>query len=326
MSSWRLLFKKRKLWAEGVLVTSQTLAGRIRDADAAAKVMQRAVAVAFSNLESHSTNLGGSLTKLREWADRVIDEREKLLAGWEPAVRQLLRIPVLEEFRRFGDGPGGRGVEVLAGFFDVKEVQGAAAVSAITAQRFEKDVRELGDTIEDICTRTLNLKTSIQQGADRLKGYSNVEEQLANLLEEVDVFVAKVRADNEFARGLQGPKSASMASKRAYTSTSDYLPNLTAVAMDLGKLLAVACERKVRFPSVIVMWVGLSCVEQSERGLPRAATEYRRHTIHVSTREPADQQTRHTVPGRGQRLPVALTRPAFTNRLRLAPGRVRPPP
>jgi len=246
LSSWRQLFKKRKLWAEYILSHTEGLAQKIRETDAATKVMQRSVHVAFSNLETHSVGLGNSLAKLREWADGVMDDRVNLLAKWEPAVKQLLRIPVHDEFKRYGgDEKASRKVNVLADFFDVKEVQTAAATSGILAQRFEKDVNELGATIEDICSRTLNLKTAIQRGA---KAALNVEDQLGGLLEEVDVLVNKIRTDNEYARGLQGPKSASAASKRAYASTTDYLPGLTAVAIDIGKLLTATCEQKVYLP------------------------------------------------------------------------------
>ncbi len=51
--------------------------------------------------------------------------------------------------------------------------------------------------------------------------------------------------DNEYVRGLQGAKSVSTASKRAYASTVEYLPGLIAVINDIGKLLQTAVERKV---------------------------------------------------------------------------------
>ncbi|KAF8542471.1 autophagy-related protein 11-domain-containing protein [Trichophaea hybrida] len=211
--------------AEYILSQTEGLAQKIRETDAATKVMQRSVNVAFTNLETHSVGLGNSLAKLREWGDGVMDEREKVLAKWEPAVKQLLRIPVHDEFKRYGgDEKVSRKVNVLADFFEVKEVQTAAATSGILAQR------------------TLNLKTAIQRGG--AKAALNVDDQLTGLLEEVDVLVNKIRTDNEYARNLQGPKSASAASKRAYASTTDYLPGLTAVAVDIGKLLAATTEQK----------------------------------------------------------------------------------
>jgi autophagy-related protein 11 len=242
MASWRLLFKKRKQWAEYILSHAQDLAQKIRDTDIATKTMQRAVAVAFSNLETHTHGLGDSLTKLREWADGIMDERERVLANWEPTVRLLLRIPVHEEFKRYGDEKRNRKVEVLSDFFDIKEVQTAAATAEILVQRFEKDVHALGQTIEGICHRTGDLKAAIQQSGAKSM---NTEDQLQGLLEEVDILVNKVKTDNEYARTLQGPKSASAASKRAYASTSDYLPGLTELAIDLGKLLVSTYERKV---------------------------------------------------------------------------------
>ena len=244
MSSWRLLFKKRKAWAEFVLAHAERLMQRIRETDAATKTTQRSVTVAFSNLETHSVGLGDKLAKLREWADGVMDDREKALNGWEPTVRQLLRIPVHEEFKKYGmDEKGSRKVNCLSDFFDIKEVQIAAVTAGTLAQRFEREIHELGNNIEDICSMTVNLKTAIQQSGN--KAPLDVEEQLSGLLEEVSLLVNKIRTDNEYARTLQGPKSASAASKRAYASTTDYLPGLTAVAADFGKLLIAVCERKV---------------------------------------------------------------------------------
>lgn len=241
MASWRMLFKKRKQWAEYVLSHAQDLTLTIRETDAATKVMQRSVSVAFSNLDTHTRGLGDSLTKLREWADGIMDERERVLTNWEPTVRMLLRIAVHDEFKKYGDQKGNRKVEVLSDFFDIKEVQTAAATADILGQRFEKDVHDLGITIEGICNRTLELKAAIQQNNARTL---NTEEQLEGLLEEVDILVNKIRTDNEYARTLQGPKSASAASKRAYASTTDYLPGLTELAIDIGKLLVATYERK----------------------------------------------------------------------------------
>jgi autophagy-related protein 11 len=246
MASWRQLFKKRKQWAEYILSHAGDMAQRIRETDAATKVMQRSVSVAFSNLETHTRGLGDSLTKLREWADGIMDERERVLTGWEPTLRLLLRISVHEELKKYGDEKGNRKVEVLSDFFDVKEVQTAAATAEILVQRFEKDVHNLGITIEGICSRTVSLKAAIQQSGAKMQG---TEEQLAGLLEEVDILARKVRTDNEYARTLQGPKSASAASKRAYASTTDYLPGLTELAIDIGKLLVATYDKKVWLPS-----------------------------------------------------------------------------
>lgn len=243
MSSWRLLFKKRKQWAEQVSAHAHGLAKKIREAEASVAVMRRSVNVAFINLETHSVGLDGSLAKLRAWADGVMQDRDKVLATWEPTVKKLLRMPVHEEFKSYGGGEkGSKKVNVLAGFFDIKEVQTAAVTLGILAERFEKDVKQLGITIEDISSRTVNLKAAIQQNESELS--MNVEEQLNSLLEEVDVLVNKIRTDNEYARGLMGPKSASAASKRAYASTTDYLPGLMTVTMDINKFYITTIERK----------------------------------------------------------------------------------
>lgn len=247
MSSWRLLFKKRKAWAENVRTQATALANCVRDTDSQIRTMHRAVAVAFANLEAHSVGLGESLVRLREWAEGIMAERERALARWEPAVKQLPHIPVHDAFKMYGrdanDAVPPRRPNLLSDFFDLKEVHTAAATSEILVQRFEKAVVDLGTDIENVCSRTDQLKTAIQQSAAGPPAL-NVEHQLSGLLEELDVLTAKIRTDNDYARSLQGPKSASAASKRAYASTTEYLPGLTAVAIDLGKLLTAVCEQK----------------------------------------------------------------------------------
>lgn len=247
MSSWRLLFKKRKNWADNVHAQAAALAKCVREADAQIRTMQRAVAVAFANLEAHSVGLGESLVRLREWAEGVMAERERALARWESAVKQLLRIPVHDGFKMYGrdDRAPPRRANFLSDFFDVKDVQTAAATSEILVQRFEKAVVDLGTDIENVCSRTDRLKMAIQQSAATPPSL-NLEHQLSGLLDELDVLATKIRTDNDYARSLQGPKSASAASKRAYASTTEYLPGLTAVVIDLGKLLTAVYEQKVQ--------------------------------------------------------------------------------
>lgn len=235
LSSWRTLFKKRLSWSESVLSHAGTLAAQISDADTAVATIQRGVHVAFTNLERHSSGLQDSLGKLREWAEGVLVEQDRVLREWEPGVKRLTRIPVHEELRRYGEG-----VKVLADFFDVKVVQGAAETSGGLAERFERDVVELGGTIEDIGRRTKELKGEIQGVRS-----AGVGETLKMLMGEIDVLVKKVRTDYDYVLTLQGPKSISTASKRAYASTTDYLPGLVNAVTDVGRLLQQAVQQKV---------------------------------------------------------------------------------
>lgn len=209
--------------------------------------MQRAVLVAFSNLETHTTGLQNSLGKLREWADGVLGEQDKVLREWEPSVGRLARIAVHEELRKYGLAGGEEGqqreVKVLSDFFDVKAVQIAAGDAAASAQKFERDVVELGGTIEDVVGRTTDLKNEIQKSQNSRAG--DVPETLKMLIAEIDVVVRKVRTDYEYVLSLQGPKAISTASKRAYASTTEYLPGLVNTVTDVGRLLQQVVQQKV---------------------------------------------------------------------------------
>lgn len=159
---------------------------------------------------------------------------------------RLTRIPVHEELRKYGltdDGESHREVKVLSDFFDVKAVQIAAGEAVASSQKFERDVVELGRTIEDVVEQTTALKAEIQKARNAKSG--DVEETLKMLLAEIDVVVKKVRTDHEYVYSLQGPKAISTASKRAYASTTEYLPGLVNTVTDIGRLLQQVVQHKV---------------------------------------------------------------------------------
>jgi len=164
LSSWRTLFKKRLAWSESVLSHAQNLAATISETDASTNVVQRSVQIAFSNLEVHSVGLQNSLVKLREWAEGVLVQQDQVFQEWEPAIKRLVRIPVHDEVKRYGqDGSSKEKVSTLVDFFEVKQVQAAAIAARGLAQQFEREVVDLGSTIEEICARTSDLKSDIQK-------------------------------------------------------------------------------------------------------------------------------------------------------------------
>ncbi|RPB01993.1 hypothetical protein L873DRAFT_1763298 [Choiromyces venosus 120613-1] len=244
LSSWRTLFKKRLAWSESVLTHAQNLAATISETDASTNVVQRSVQIAFSNLEVHSVGLQNSLVKLREWAEGVLVQQDQVFQEWEPAIKRLVRIPVHDEVKKYGqDGSGKeRKISTLVDFFEVKQVQNAAVAARGLAQQFEKEVVDLGETIEEICGRTSDLKSDIQKA--RTSRPRNILEDMKILLGEIDVLVKKIRTDYEYVQSLQGPKSVSTASKRAYASTTDYLPGLINIVSDMGRLLQMAIKQK----------------------------------------------------------------------------------
>ncbi|KAG0133526.1 autophagy-related protein 11-domain-containing protein [Tuber indicum] len=244
LSSWRTLFRKRLAWSESVLSHAQNLAATISETDASTNVVQLSVQIAFSNLEVHSLGLQNSLVKLQEWAEGVLVQLDRVFQEWEPALKRLVRIPVHDEVKKYGQNGSGkeRKVSTLMDFFEVKQVQTAAVAAKGSAQQFEKEVTDLGGTIEEICARTADLKSDIQKA--RKSRPRNVLEEMKNLLGEIDILVKKIRTDYEYVQSLQGPKSVSTASKRAYASTTDYLPGLVNIVNDMGRLLQMAVKQK----------------------------------------------------------------------------------
>ncbi|KAI5838608.1 autophagy-related protein 11-domain-containing protein [Morchella snyderi] len=245
LSSWRSLFKKRLSWSESVLSHAQMLAQQIAEDDSATGVIRQAVKVAFSNLEYHSGTLNSSLGKLRDWAEGVLVDQDRVLAEWEDGVGVLTRLPVHPELRRYHQ----TGLEeeqeakVLADFFTIKDVQIAASTLSNLSQKFEKDVIELSETIEDIVGQTQVLKGEIQREKE-LAERGGVAENCKMLIGEIEVLVKKVKTDYDYVLTLQGPRAISTASKRAYASTTEYLPGLVSVVGDVGRVLQEAVKLK----------------------------------------------------------------------------------
>ncbi|KAI5800970.1 autophagy-related protein 11-domain-containing protein [Pyronema domesticum] len=241
MASWRRLFTKRKQWAEDVQQRLVGLVDKIREVDSQTAIMQRAVVVAFTNLDNHTNTLKDRWAAVQQVTGNLIDDRHGWLKGWETAVKQLLRIPVHEEFKKCGSNEKvNRKITVLADFFDIKEVQIAATTAEILMPRLLNDMEMMKSSVRDIAARTAALKNSIDNQDTRI----DVEGELGGLLQEVDILLGKIQTDHDYVRNLQGPKAAAMASKRAYAATAEYLPGLKSAAIDIGKLYVAVCERK----------------------------------------------------------------------------------
>lgn len=95
----------------------------------------------------------------------MLVQQDQVFQEWEPAIKRLVRIPVHDEVKKYGqDGSSKeRKVSTLVDFFEVKQVQTAAVAARGLAQQFEREVVDLGGTIEEICTRTSDLKSDIQK-------------------------------------------------------------------------------------------------------------------------------------------------------------------
>ncbi|CAZ82583.1 unnamed protein product [Tuber melanosporum] len=247
LSSWRTLFRKRLAWSESVLSHAQNLAATISKTDASTNVVQLSVQIAFSNLEVHSLGLQNSLVKLQEWAEGVLVQLDRVFQEWEPALKRLVRIPVHDEVKKYGQNGSGkeRKVSTLMDFFEVKQVQTAAVAAKGLAQQFEKEVTDLGGTIEEICARTADLKSDIQKARwVWLVGW-------------------RCQSYYEYVQSLQGPKSVSTASKRAYASTTDYLPGLANIVNDMGRLLQIAVKQKNEISATSVRQLQIVAFVQS---------------------------------------------------------------
>lgn len=64
--------------------------------------------------------------------------------------------------------------------------------------------------------------------------------------------------DYEYVQSLQGPKSVSTASKRAYASTTEYLPGLVNIVNDMGRLSQMAIKQKVIEDSGVTVGIYLT--------------------------------------------------------------------
>lgn len=258
----------------------------------------------------------------------MLVEQDKVLRDWEPSVTRLTRIPVHEELRKYGladDGGPHREVKVLSDFFDVKAVQIAAGEAAASTQKFERDVVELGATIEDVVGQTTALKGEIQKARGAKSG--DVEETLKMLLAEIDVVVRKVRTDHEYVYSLQGPKAISTASKRAYASTTEYLPGLVNTVTDIGRLLQQVVQHKVASPKYLSKPQSLTREpEHNHRPLHPPPSGHRAHPANLCPNQPSNCRSRHRLPRRRPKLPSPIPHHRLPQHLRLTAHGVRSPP
>lgn len=142
--------------------------------------MQRSVAVAASNLDTHVKTAVGNYENLKGWAFETLKDQEKLLLGWEESLSKLGRVPLHPEVLSIAGEKtnnyqqlhkkansvtdvNGNG-QTLLNMVNVDEVQKAGQNLGEVAVLFERKVTELGSNVENIRKMAGNLANEIQYG------------------------------------------------------------------------------------------------------------------------------------------------------------------
>ncbi|KAH0541403.1 hypothetical protein FGG08_004093 [Glutinoglossum americanum] len=255
LQAWQNLFLSRTSWALDLLSKCASMSEAVRRQYEEVAIIERAVGVAISNLETHVRSLEQRHVEAKAWAGDVLKEQQTVIAGRDVALARLTSIPVKETLLQFIVGrtsdvrpstPQRRSASkgpTLASFVDADEVKRAGSVSRDITQKFAGKVAELGEAIEKIVSNSQELVDRVKR--DAAGSVSENSEESKRLLEDIEVVAKKVSSDCEHVLSLvNSPKSVSQASKMALLHTRNYLPSLSQSSMEMGQILRQAVERR----------------------------------------------------------------------------------
>jgi autophagy-related protein 11 len=218
-------------------------------------IIERAVVVANTNLETHVRSLEQRHVEAKAWASDVLKEQQIVIAGRDVALAKLASIPVKETLLQFIVGrasdarpstPQQKNASkgpTLADFVDVDDVKRAGSTSRDITQNFAGRVAELGEVIEKIISSSQELADRVKR--DGIGSASENSEESKRLMEDIEVVVKKVGSDYEHVLGLaNSPRSVSQASKMALLHTRNYLPSLSESGVEMGQILRLAVEQR----------------------------------------------------------------------------------
>ncbi|KAI9803006.1 MAG: hypothetical protein M1825_002239 [Sarcosagium campestre] len=257
LQAWQELFKARRSWALEVAEQCPPASEAIRRRYQEVEIIDRAVAVAVSNLETHVKLLEHRHNDARTWATQIVAEHETTLSSWEALLEKLSKIPIKREFLdilslpSIGSRPGASlggdqssdRIHSLGSFVGRDEVKRAATVASTVSQQFQGEVEELGRTIEDITSQTQRLGREIREST--LESGAEASEEAARLMEDILVVAKKVSSDYEHVLTLPPTsKSVSQVSKMALLNTRNYLPSLSESSLEMSQSHQRAVEQR----------------------------------------------------------------------------------
>jgi len=172
------LYANRVTWASSVLAHADRLSKAIDEINSNVIIMQRSVAVAASNLDTHVKTAVNNYEDLKGWAFETLKDQEKLLLGWAPALQRLDKLHVKSSVvNNVKDGKGGmtghkrsksnntmKAEQTLKDFVEAEEVEKAGKDLENVASSFERKITQLGSSVETIRILTVTLSEEMEAG------------------------------------------------------------------------------------------------------------------------------------------------------------------
>ena len=254
LEPWKRLFKDRRAWAVELTDTASQMVEEAQRTDTETSVVQRSAAIAVENIKQHLAFLRPKFEHSKTWADSTLEDQLFLITNGEHFLRKYSSIPMLEELGYCINGAqavlegkkaAGRLLPntTLEDLVDSAEWRKAVEFGRDSCQRFTDRLTDLTNNFEDVVQDASEVIENFSQSANLSD--SDVGEQAARLMEEIEAVAKKVNADYEHVLGLQNTqKSISQVSRTALLHTRNFLPSLSQTHAEIDQLLRRAIEQK----------------------------------------------------------------------------------
>lgn len=209
-------------------------------------VITRAVGAAVVNLQTHVQTLDQRYADARSWASEVASDHGSLTKNWEASVARLRSLPATAPMIRFivGHDPRrGKQHAFLEDLIDVEEVKKAGGIASKASVEFNRNVDELGRTVDRLVEGTDKVFERVENGVAKSASRRSFEPM--QLMKDIEAIANKVSSDYESVLSYENaPKSVSQASKSALLHTKNFLPNLKKRCLEMDEILRHATETR----------------------------------------------------------------------------------
>ncbi|KAL8785326.1 MAG: hypothetical protein Q9195_008670, partial [Heterodermia aff. obscurata] len=250
---WQALFKDRGAWAQDVVNIAQGAVRKIIALDAEATVVQRGSAIAVENVKQHMGSLRPKYEEAKAWAEDVKYDQQYLCKNWDQNLDKLHHLPVIKELgdclyrdpniadRSLKETADGK--LTLEDIVDHITTHKASQIVTRVSAQFAERVDNLEDLFEDVAYDAFEVVENFGQSVALSE--SDIDDQTARLMDEIEVVAKKVNADYEHILTLpETEKSLKDISRTALLHTRNFMPALQQTHDDIAQLLLRTVERK----------------------------------------------------------------------------------
>ncbi|KAI9791762.1 MAG: oligomeric, coiled-coil, peripheral membrane protein [Peltula sp. TS41687] len=258
LGAWQDLFKARREWASDLAEKCSVMFDSTRERLDEVRVIQKAVEVAITNLQTHVASLEQKNTDAQAWIQDIAREQEPAITGWKDVVSRLDQVTVKDNILQSRLFRNGQLQDVVTGkrpnagysegpslghLVEVASIEQAANTAQDVLQQLDDKAIELGDTVQHVMTSGDVLVRRVKAWIEQ-SDLDSIESP-ERLMEDIDVVTKKIASDYEHVLSLSdSSKSLSQASKRALVHTQDYLPSLSDTSVRLSQVHRTATVQR----------------------------------------------------------------------------------